>query len=109
GQRCREGADRRGAERIRTSTPHSPAVDGQLVDVEPGDAECPGDSRRAGQGHVVFGVLAAADHHDPAGHATLLVTRDPMPVTTLCGMVPAQRAQSWMVGVAPPSGPNTVA
>ncbi len=32
-----------------------------------------------------------------------------MPVTMVCGMVPAQRAQSWMVGVAPPSGPNTVA
>ena len=36
-------------------------------------------------------------------------TRGPMPVTMVCGMVPAQRAQSWMVGVAPPSGPNTVA
>ena len=38
-----------------------------------------------------------------------VVTRGPMPVTMVWGMVPAQRAQSWMVGRGRVAGPNTVA
>ncbi len=32
-----------------------------------------------------------------------------MPVTMVCGIVPAHRAHSCTDGTAPPSGPNTVA
>jgi hypothetical protein len=44
----------------------------------------------------MIGVLAAADDQDVLRHSLVLFTRDPMPVTMVCGMVPAQRAQSRM-------------
>ena len=66
-------------------------------------------ARRGMVGDVVFGVLSAADDQDVWCHAIVLLTRGPMPVTMVWGMVPAQRAQSRMVGVRPPCGPNTVA
>lgn len=57
----------------------------------------------------MFGVLSAADDQDVLRHAIVVLTRDPIPVTMAWGMVPAQRAQSRMVGVTPSCGPNTVA
>ena len=103
------------SERIRASPPRPVAADGQLVDGEPAGTKRLCDCGGSGQGNVVLGALSAADHHDSLCHAMpcagsmLRITRGPMPVTIVCGIVPAQRAQSWMVGVAPPSGPNTVA
>src|SRR5690606_37840554 len=69
----------------------------------------PADGRCAGQGDLVPVVLTAADHHNVLRHAGALLTLFPMPLTMGGGRVPGQRAHSWMVGVRPSRGPNTVA
>jgi alanine racemase-like protein len=77
--------------------------------LEPAAAQRALDGGGGFQRDFVFDVLSAADDQDVLRHAIVLLTRGPMPVAMVWGMVPAQRAQSRMVGVTPSCGPNTVA
>src|SRR5690606_40826525 len=90
--------------------PDAVTADGERHDLEPIAVERGGDRARGGERDLVLARGAAA-HHDHA-HARVhaassTCTRGPMRVTMSCSIVPAQRAQSCIVGSPASPWPNS--